>query len=621
MSIRIGELRTYDRNGEIGKYDFSSPVTILVGPRNSSKTTTLRMIDFCFGSADSALSAFGPAVSGHYFGLELDVELSGQTHVIRRSFEPSFGLLTRVYVDGQSISPREFSDWAMTQLGWPILDIPKGRVPELATELVPLTFRTLWRHIYRREGSWLEFASQELEFHRRAVLSLFLGLAESRYSNAEYRAAAAMRRVEELRVQLANSQTVADETVRQVSAELGLPETSGHLLAQRDQELAAEIRQARQARDEIAATARATTGYSSLHSADFQENLSSINELRDRIRTLEEVLEGYRTVLALGSAEQGRLSRAQTAVEQLSAMPVSLCPVCGQGTPHPVEYSGMTGLCYLCSQQVVGDARGRRIELERSIINRESAELREAIDHTNSELTAANDQLARRSLRQEGLARALDEERQAVLAPFVAQLEELSQRIGGLEQKRAALAGLGGLMARQQTIEHQMAEALELADTADTAARAVETSRAETHRRCSIFAGRMTEFLQSIGTEPWRFGDVALAGEELSFYVGGGPWDIVLGGESKVLFLMSYHYALLHLGSDLEGRAFPPGLAILDNPVQHGLTDSVVAECLDLLAQAADRQGGQVIATLARRLPMTQPAVVHPLTVQYSPDR
>ena len=130
----------------------------------------------------------------------------------------------------------------------------------------------------------------------------------------------------------------------------------------------------------------------------------------------------------------------------------------------------------------------------------------------------------------------------------------------------------------------------------------------------------MSEFLNSIKSEPWRFGEVALAGEELSFYVGAGPWDIVLGGESKVLFLLSYHYALLHLAVDLPDVACSPGLAILDNPLQHGLRDPVVAECLDMLAAAAKKHEGQVITTLAHRLPMNQPVEVRPLTVQYSPD-
>jgi len=619
MSIRLLELRTYDRNGEIDQFNLASPTTVLVGPRNSSKTTTLRMIDYCMGSDESA-AALRPDVSEHYLGIELDVRFGEQVHVIRRSFEPSFGQLTRVQVDSAPITPREFSDWALERLGWPSLQIPKGRVAQLATELVPLSFRTLWRHIYRREGSWLEFASQEQEFHRRAVLSLFLGLAESRYSNAEFHAAAAMRRVEELQQQLVSIQAVGDETVRQVAAELALPETSAHLLTERDAQLAQEINDANASREQITASARATAGYSSLHSADFQDNVAAINSLRDQVRTLEEVLAGYRTVLALGDAEVGRLSRAQNAVEQLSAMPVTLCPVCGQATPHPVEFSAETGCCYLCEQPVVTDARGRRIELERAIIGRESAEIHEAIERTDHELAEAKVELARLLNRQEELARLLDEERQALLAPFVAELEDLSRRIGGLEQKRAALSGLRGLIARQAVIERDIEKALQDADRADAIARAVETSRTETHRRCGVFARRMSEFLNSIKSEPWRFGEVALAGEELSFYVGAGPWDIVLGGESKVLFLLSYHYALLHLAVDLPDVACSPGLAILDNPLQHGLRDPVVAECLDMLAAAAKKHEGQVITTLAHRLPMNQPVEVRPLTVQYSPD-
>jgi hypothetical protein len=619
VTLRLRQLRTYDRNGEVEQVNFGAGMTLLVGPRNSSKTTTLRMVDYCMGSDDSAAAALGPEVAARYLGIEVDVQFGDQVHVIRRAFDSEFGLLTRLYIDGDPMLPRDFSDWALAQLGWPVLDIPKGRVAQAATELVPLSFRTLWRHIYRREDSWLVFANQEQEFHRRAVLSLFLGLAESRYSNAEYHAAAAMRRVDELRQQLADVQVLGDQTVRQVASELGLPETSARLVTDRDSELAAEIERAEAARHRIAASARATSGFATEQAARFQNNSGQISDLRGHVHTLQATLANYMTVLALGEAESRRLSRARTAVESLSAMPVTICPVCGQGTPHPPESSIESGQCYLCAQPVVTDARARRIELERAIIGREASELQEAIDRTTVELATESAELSRLVAQQEVLARRLDEERMTLLAPYVSELEDLSRQIGGLEQKRAALSGLKGLLGRQEAIEEQVLAALKDADEAESAVQAAEVTKTETHRRCSTFAKRMTEFLNGIESEPWRFGEVALAGEELSFYVGGGPWEVVLGGESKVLFLMSYHYALMHLATDLPGISCAPGLAVLDNPHQQGLSAAVVAECLDMLAAAAEEQGGQVIATLARPVPMTRRASVHPLTVQYSP--
>jgi hypothetical protein len=148
-------------------------------------------------------------------------------------------------------------------------------------------------------------------------------------------------------------------------------------------------------------------------------------------------------------------------------------------------------------------------------------------------------------------------------------------------------------------------------------ARRVESQRAETHRRAQRFADRMNEFLYTLGVEPWHFGRVSIEAEDLSFFVGGEMWDVTLGGESKVVFLLAYHYALLHLDEDLPDISRSPGLAILDNPLQHGLSSDVVGECLDKLVESAGRLHAQVVVTLPRRVPLSAPVNTHTFTIQY----
>jgi hypothetical protein len=617
MSIRLVYLRSYLLDGEIDELDLSANSTVLVGPRNSSKSTTLRMIDYCLGDDDTAAGALGPDVAGRYAGLELDIELPTGTHTIRRSFVPTFGKRTRVLVDADlELTTRALSDWILGELGWPAIEIPKGRVAAYATELVPLTFRTLWRHLYRREDSWLVFANQEQEFHRRAVLAFFLGLAEQRYSNVEFEVAAAERRAEEIRQQIAAHDRLADETVGAVARELGLPETSPRLIDQRDQALAAAAAELSLQRDDIAATLRASEGFVSEASRQFDTVSDDLAAVRAQHTALSGAAEGYRAALAADAAEIGRLERAATSVELLSALPVTICPVCGQDPPHERDWPVQTGRCYLCDQAVVADVRDRRIRLEQQIVGRERAELEEVLERTEDELKQAYAAVERLHAARERLGVQIDGERHELLAPFVAQLEELSRRAGAIEQQRAALAGLSGLSARRAALERQLVTALEAVDMAQASVRQVEWSRRETYRRCAAFAERMTEFLNGLSAEPWTFGRVTLAEEELSFYVGGGPWDMVLGGESKVLFLLAYQYALLHLTTDLPAASHAPGLAVLDNPLQQGIKDTVMAEALDLLFTASDA-GGQVLVTVPHRLPLRTRPTLHQLRVQY----
>lgn len=181
MTLVLDTLRKYRSDGEIEVMSFDPRVSVIVGPPNSSKTTSLRMIDFCLGDADPADRALGPAIVENYLGLELDLSVSGTRYTVRRGIQSTFGLLTRVRVGDADLALRDFQAWLMRELDWPELSVPKGRDPRVATELVPLTFRSLLRHIYRKENSWLDFASREEEFLRRAVIAYFLGFAEALY--------------------------------------------------------------------------------------------------------------------------------------------------------------------------------------------------------------------------------------------------------------------------------------------------------------------------------------------------------------------------------------------------------------------------------------------------------
>ncbi|MGH2973482.1 MAG: hypothetical protein ACRDLL_01240 [Solirubrobacterales bacterium] len=576
------------------------------------------MVDFCLGDDASATVALGPEVSARYAGLDLELELPNGRHLIRRSFVPSFGLLTRIRIDDElEVAPRAFSDWMLEQLGWPLIEIPRGRVAELATELVPLTFRTLWRHIFRREDSWLVFANQEQEFHRRAVLSFFLGLAEQRYSNVDFQLAATERRAAELREQLASLDRLTDETVRQVARELGLPETTSRTLQERDALLANEAASIDLRREEVTRSLQATEGFVGEAAARFDIVSRDLVTLRARIGGLREALDGYQAARAANIAELAKLERAASSVELISALPVTMCPVCGQTPPHARDWPEATSRCYLCDQPVVADIRDRRIRLEGEVVGREKGELDEVIIRTETELSVLERSAQTLLAERQRLGSQIDAERRDLLAPFVGQLEEMSRRLGAIEQQRAALTGLGGLLARRSALNAELEHAIRAVDHADAAARAVASSRHETHRRCAAFADRMTEFLERLTVEPWQFGRITIAEEELSFYVGGGPWDIVLGGESRVLFLLSYQYALLHLAKDLPSASHAPGLAVLDNPLQQGIAGRVIAEAMDQLLVAAANGAGQVVATLPHALPLRSQPVIHRLSVQY----
>lgn len=82
--LRILRVQLVQATGEIEEYDLSrAAMTILTGPRNSSKTTTLKVIDYCLGDDQSVTHKLGSAVEEKYVSLSLDIAINGNHHRLR----------------------------------------------------------------------------------------------------------------------------------------------------------------------------------------------------------------------------------------------------------------------------------------------------------------------------------------------------------------------------------------------------------------------------------------------------------------------------------------------------------------------------------------------------------
>lgn len=220
--IRIEAVQLVHQSGEIDEYTFRpGMLNILSGVRNSSKTTTLKAIDYCLGDRGGMVEALGSAVAEEYVEITTAVRLNGTPYALRRELRQ--GRMNKVYVDDTEVTAADFSDWILRQLRWPNLRIPKGLNPATATELVPLSFRNTLRHFYRNEGSWTVFASQEHEYIRRAVVSQLLGFARTRYTNKDFAIAQAKRRLAEAEAVERDVQASTNQAVTAISERLKIP--------------------------------------------------------------------------------------------------------------------------------------------------------------------------------------------------------------------------------------------------------------------------------------------------------------------------------------------------------------------------------------------------------------
>jgi hypothetical protein len=616
MTLRLVELRKTRRTGEVEVIEFDRNVTVLVGPRNTSKTTMLRMIDFCLGDSDSASAALREPVAEAYAALQLTIEINDSRYVVHRSLLASEGYVTKIQVGEMELSTRDFQRWVMNQLGWPEIAIPKGRAYRSASEVVPLTFRTLFRHVLRKETSWTEFAIREEEFLRRAVIAFFLGVAEARFkaSLLEYGLGETQRQIETLEARRREVAEQGELLARRFGRALGLESVSLERLESLGRDLSLQRDEVQARRLEILGTLRSSEGFGVEPGERFQTVQSQAEELTTRVVELRRAAAGYREALAELEGQMLKLQRAEAAVDAFVQVPVQQCPACGQVISH----SGDGHECYLCGQATTPDVRARRIELEISALGREAVELREVLSDTTSEIEDLQTTIDRLVHERDELRVQLDRERRELIAPYLTELEGLSAELGALDQQIAMLGALQTLNERVDSIESQLAETSRQFDAQAADADRLLSQRALEEERASGFATTMTRFLSQLKTDSWDYGPVTIASVDFSFYLGPLGWESVLGAESRVLFFLAYTDALLRVGQ-LGSGTRPPGLAILDNPMQHGITDEVVTEALQQLAHTARELDGQLIVTLPRNLSFDREARIVSMDEEFAP--
>jgi hypothetical protein len=618
--LRVESVTLVHSSGEMDTYAFNTAgLSVLSGVRNSSKTTTLKAIDYCLGNRDSPTEALKAAVADEYVEVSIELTLNGTPTEIRRSLQ--HGRQNKVVLNGDEFPVGEFSDRILHKLGWPTLSIPKGIQATTATELTPLTFRSLLRHIYRNEDSWTQFADKEQEFLRRAVISYLLGFAPTRYSNHDFELAAAQRR---LATAQAAEREVHDSTDRSVAAvcenlQLPTPRSEQQVNSIRTDlrtELDAVVRQRSQLTREVEQlvagrqegdAGAVNHGYDATLSRQYEQATQRLTSTAETVAGLEQVLTAYKQSHNTVRAEIARMERLLASVDVFDSLPVRLCPACEQKID--IHRDHPEGTCYVCTQPVTEDQRRRRGELEKRSLIAEADDLQEVIARTSHDLDHARVDHQHAQSTHQDIARQLNVERAARLAPFMARLEEMAAQTATLEQKLMALPAIEQMLARKTTATQTSQAAQDRLNRLKQQLDETPTTGRNPIDRCALFADRMNEFLNRHRDDVWVAGNVAISVDDLTFYVGTRPWNQVLGAEARVLFFLAYSRALLLLAQDLGDDGPYPGLLMLDNPFQQGIASEVVHEVLRDIANAAEATGAQVISTQAVPVPRLTPEI------------
>lgn len=609
--LSIGRLSRRLTNGDTEALTFQPGVNLLIGPPNTGKTKWLQMLDHLLGDPSSFESTFDEQLFEKYDAISAELVIGEDTlSVERRWKEP--GSKSKVFVDGEALSSRDFQHLLLSKLGIPLLHFPKGN-PFSGQTWPELSFRMLLRHIYRQQRFWSGIADQQIDAEQHACLLQFLGLAEHIYTE-EYGQLVQMK--------------LAAERLKARREQYGstLSELAGDLVTTEGLELTVNAEMVRLAEERINGkldelrgnrNATLTDGRDKVIATHSRGRIDALSEKRAtlivereeqfvQIKATDERLEEMKRYRDDLINELSRLHRAEDAGSVFADLKVTHCPACDQ----PVAAQVLDEVnCHLCHQHLplepmvegMGAARlqfendrltGELQEAEAllGVLERESKRLVHRHAALNEQLREAENELA--------------PARQAVSALVNEDLRAIDMAMGELNERQRQVQRLKGALelGAQLTTQIQEMEATiePLQDKVDAKMRLTDFGYGE-----EMLAAGMAAYLAALNSlkpRVWRHSapDVNLSRSSFSIKVGTRRWSSALGGTDTLYFLMAYHYGLLSLSS--QPKCHYPGLTVIDLPgdfLGESVEDKenfIVQPFIDLLNQES-LAGAQVIIT------------------------
>jgi hypothetical protein len=610
-TVIIQELWRTTEVGGVEKLTFKAGVNVLVGEHNTGKTKWLETLDYLMG--DDSLKEEEREhhdIYKKYDSVQMLALIAGESLHIERRWAP--GNASKVIVNGQAITLDAYRQLLQAKLGIPEVHYPSGN-PYRDQAWPVVGWRSLFRHIYRRQDSWGEVVSKQPPNEQHAALMQFLGVAEKLFSQESNSFVEYTKQIRKLEWQREQYVSMLQDLSRQLldAKELGVGLTPQSIESAIGR-LQEEEKGLQERRSLILESLRHATADQNIREddqviEDLSEQLVQLQTDREDALSAEksansrlEELKEYRELLA---AESERMQRVSEAGSVLSDLQVTHCPACDQEVSRvPVSMAA----CYLCGQskENTGGIPDRRIQFELEQLSMETEETDELIgtvEEDLEQLEKKRSEIDRRLNRVRQSLRPIRTVAAAILPPELALIDmetgRLQERVQQVEKVREALKHREELGPQILRIQEKIAalEGTILEKTAEVDFSALGDEVAD----------GMNSYLNALNqrrTNAWSQRSVAVKIGERDFAikVGDANWKTKLGMTLTLYFLLSYQYALMRLTRREECRY--PGLTIIDFPAElldgTAIADKenfIVEPFIDLLKEEG-MEGAQLIA-------------------------
>jgi len=583
-TLVIKQLSRFPKTGDFDELNFEYGVNILVGEKSTGKTQWLRMLDFLMGDRDPVEQAFDAVLVEKYDSIKGVFMIGDQELILERYWKQPRNK-GKVFVNKIPIIVNNFSSHLLSLLNIPTLHYPEGN-PLSPRTWPELSWRSLFRHIYRRQKSWGELVDKQPNVQQHACLLLFLGIAENQFSSKYQQLSDKQKELYKLQVGKEEFSNMLNKISRELLSEQNInshiPITDDSinsaidsldtrmisLLDQRDQILASLQNSVLEefAPERTIIFEQLSDKWARLQTSR-NEVSSQIKNTQSRLREMEE----YGVKI---EDELSRIKRTKSAGEIFRDLRVTNCPVCEQIIrPN----NKLSNFCYLCGQTPEIDLNEntgseQRLDFEIEQLCSENEEAKELVTLIKDEL---KNLFSDQRFIDEELASIQDKMKplqvaaSAILPP---EISEIDMELGRIQESKKHLERIKGAIELQTNFSEQIAQI-------DSEVTKLETevndllNEINFQESSSFFVESINQYLALINQSnknSWEQEKVSLRLTDKNFSfitetkktIAGTQKQSSISDTEMLYFLPAYNYALLSLSNNTQYHY--PGLSILE---------------------------------------------------------
>lgn len=600
-------------NGHDEDIRFKSGVNLIVGEPNTGKTMWLQTLDYVLGGAGE-----NPFESHDEHGLNEKYETAGvELHIgdeqflVERRWRER-GFKSKVIVNDYPLDAQDFQQLLLEKLGIPLLHYPKGN-PMSGQTWPELSFRSLFRHIYRRQRFWSGIADKQPPGEQHAAIAHFLGVAERLFSDEYGEMVKLKMQAQSLKERRSQYSHLLNELAREiVSDTLISVDITNETLVRAKQTIESKAEMLNAKRNRLIAQARDNLIKADRHQKVLQLSeqratlVVGIQELKENLEETRERLKEIKSYYRDIKNEYKRMKRAEDAADVLADLKITHCPACDQQIR---DLDNNSAYCFLCKNVVlerpsIKGLGSIRLKFEKDRVIGEEKEAKELIDVLQIKKKELSKEI---KLSEERLANVESEmapERSSVAAFVQSDISEIDRSLGELTEKRREIERVHSAYILGQKINDKIVnleqKIKELQKINDEKIRSIDFDLAA--EKLEKGMNSFLKILNNYKNKAWFHSEVraSLSKNSYTLRVGAYVWEKVLGGTKSLYFLMAYHYGLLALSNHTECNY--PGLAIIDIPPDisgekvKDKENFIVQPFIDLL-ESGEYDGAQFIIT------------------------